>query len=98
MNSIINIINPLMILIVLTPLLGFILGIFIPDKRENLISKLAICSTSFQFIITLILFIVWAITGFRVMNMTEITLYQNAGYHFFVDFLLSKLSFSFKLL
>lgn len=95
MNSIINIINPLMILIVLTPLLGFILGIFIPDKRENLISKLAICSTSFQFIITLILFIVWAITGFRVMNMTEITLYQNAGYHFFVDFLLDKNSMAF---
>jgi len=81
--------------IILLPLLGFVIGLFIDEKKENVISKLAIGTITLQFLMSIILGGLWIQGGFQKVNITELTIYQNPGYHFFIDLLLDKTSISF---
>jgi len=81
--------------IILLPLAGFFIGLFIDGKKENLISKLAIISVVLQFLLSMSLLIVWIANGFQKMNLTQMTIYQNPSYHFFIDLLLDKTSMAF---
>lgn len=84
--------------IILLPLVGFFIGLIIDEKRENIISKLSILTISLQFILSIILGLLWILGGFQKINISELTIYQNPSYHFFIDLLLDKTSMSFILI
>lgn len=84
--------------IIFLPLLGFVIGLCIPEHRENMIAKLAISTVTTQFLMTLVLTSLWIVGGFQKTNLTELTIYQNPSYHFFIDLLLDKTSMTFILI
>jgi NADH-quinone oxidoreductase subunit L len=87
--------NNILLLIILVPFLGFLLGLIISEKKETLISSLSISIVSVQFVLTLFLGYLWFISGCLEINLTELTVYQNHGYRFFIDLLVDKTSISF---
>lgn len=88
-------IHILIVSIILLPLLGFFIGLLINERRENIISKLAISTITIQFILAIFLFGLWILEGFHKINLTELTVYKNPSYHFFIDLLLDKTSMAF---
>lgn len=87
--------NNILQLIILVPFFGFILGLFIDEKQESAISKLSIIIVSVQFILASLLTGYWIFDHFEVHNISELTIYQNHGYHFFIDLLVDKTSIAF---
>jgi NADH-quinone oxidoreductase subunit L len=87
--------NTIIQFIILIPFIGFILGSLIPEKKETLIARMAITIVSIQFLLTCFLGFLWITDGFHQINLTELTIYQNHGYHFFIDLLVDKTSISF---
>ena len=88
-------INILILTIILIPLAGFFIGLFIQESQESKISKLAIASVSFQFIVSILLALTWSFEGFPRINLTEMSVFQNPSYHFFIDLLLDRTSICF---
>jgi len=81
--------------IIITPLLGYFTSLFVRESNERMMSRLAISTVFAQFGLVLSLLIMWILSGFRQTNITEITLYQNESYHFFIDLFLDKTSMIF---
>ncbi|MFN9319107.1 MAG: hypothetical protein ACK58Q_00770 [Chitinophagales bacterium] len=88
-------IHLIILLLLATPFLGFTAGLFIEETNEKALSRLAIGSVIMQFILSSILTISWSIGGFQQINLSELNVFQNPSYHFFIDFLIDKISISF---
>ena len=75
----------------LVPFLGFVVSIFLPEKKEKLISGIAFGTVFIQFL-GLILFIgFWIFNGSEDLNLKEITLLKTDHYEFFIDFYFDKI-------
>ena len=74
----------------LVPFLGFVVSIFLPEKKEKLISGIAFGTVFIQFL-GLVLFIgFWIFNGSEDLNLKEITLLKTDHYEFFIDFYFDK--------
>ena len=75
----------------LVPFLGFVVSIFLPEKKEKLISGIAFGTVFIQFL-GLVLFIgFWIFNGSEDLNLKEITLLKTDHYEFFIDFYFDKI-------
>lgn len=79
-------------LFVFIPLLGFIISLIIPAKRETLISKTIYYFNFLHLITSLIFVILWKINKNQPLNLKEITIYKSEHFNFFIDFYFDNLS------
>jgi NADH-quinone oxidoreductase subunit L len=77
---------------IVVPLLGFLLSIVLPSRRETLISHFASTTVALQFIAFAVLLVLWVMEGFPKVDLKEIVLFHQSGYEFFIDFTFDKVT------
>lgn len=77
---------------VLIPLLGFVFSLLIPERKEGLLSQLALCTLITQIISLLIFLGFWIFQGAEVLNLKRLVLFSDEEYEFFIDFLFDRIS------
>ena len=77
---------------ILIPVLGYIISLLIPKKKEYLISATAYTSVGLHLFLATVFLVAWVIKGFPILNIKEIELYQVADYSFFIDFYFDKVT------
>jgi NADH:ubiquinone oxidoreductase subunit 5 (subunit L)/multisubunit Na+/H+ antiporter MnhA subunit len=84
--------NVLFHLLIIIPLLGFILSIIIPAKKEGLISQTAFLTTAVHFLVFVAFLFLWIINGHVLYNMKDLVLFKAGEYEFFIDFCFDKIT------
>jgi NADH-quinone oxidoreductase subunit L len=79
-------------LCVAIPLLGLIISVFLPSKKESLISSIATVTVSAHFLALVSLFGVWALGGFPEVDLKELVLFNTSDYEFYIDFTFDKIT------
>ncbi len=82
---------------ILLPVLGFIISLFLPEKKETLISRTAFFTVGIHLVGTVIFFICWLCTNHKALNLKDIVLYQSADYEFYIDFYFDKITATYLL-
>jgi NADH-quinone oxidoreductase subunit L len=77
---------------VLLPLAGLIASLFLPKKKEKLISVFSISIIGIHISGALVYTIGWLLHDHPSINLKEIVLYQSSGYEFFIDFYFDKVT------
>lgn len=84
-------------LFILLPILGFAISLFIPEKNENFISRLAYVFVGSHFLISVSFFIYWLIHGHQTLNLKDIVIYKSKEYEFYIDFCYDKITAAYLL-
>jgi NADH-quinone oxidoreductase subunit L len=71
---------------IVLPLLGFVVSLFVPGKREDLISWSAYISVGLHLLCSMIFLVMWLMNGAPDLNLKDIVLFKSKGYEFFIDF------------
>jgi NADH-quinone oxidoreductase subunit L len=82
--------NYIILSFILVPFLGFILSVLIPERKEMLMSRVAIYTAGWQFFSILIFSFYWIFWQLPDLNINEVSLFQNKEYNFFIDFYFDK--------
>ncbi|HTJ51133.1 MAG TPA: proton-conducting transporter membrane subunit [Cyclobacteriaceae bacterium] len=78
---------------ILLPLLGYVLSLLIPDKKENLISWTAFTTVGLHLVCAVVFVAYWIIAcHHHILNLKEIVIYQTNDYVFFIDFYFDKIT------
>ena len=77
---------------VLIPLMGFLVSLLVPGKREGVISNVAFTSVGLTLLSGLGYIGLWLFYGMPALNIRDISLYTAQGYDFFLDFYFDKVS------
>ncbi len=82
-------------LFIIIPLLGYILSLFVPEKREQLMATLSAITVG-VFLISLAVFsFSWYLSPNAVLNLKEIVVLKSQEYEFYIDFYFDKVTFVF---
>lgn len=85
--------NQLLHLFIFIPVLGFIISLFIPAKKENLISWTAFLTVGLHLNVFLVFVVYWFfVENHTTLNLKDISLFQSAEYDFYIDFCFDKIS------
>jgi NADH-quinone oxidoreductase subunit L len=84
--------NEILIFFIVLPLLGFIISLMLPEKKEALISWVAFGTVFTQFLALLVFIVFWIINGANHLNLNEVTLLKTDHYEFFIDFYFDRIS------
>lgn len=84
--------NELLQFFIALPLLGFIISLLLPERKESLISWVAFGTVFIQLIALIIFIIFWIFDGANHLNLNEATLLKTDHYEFFIDFYFDKIS------
>ncbi len=68
------------------PLVGFVLSILVPERRERLLSQVAFYTAGLNLLSIVIFLAIWGIEGFPTLDLKEFVLYKNSDFEFLVDF------------
>ncbi|MDH5609646.1 MAG: proton-conducting transporter membrane subunit [Cyclobacteriaceae bacterium] len=90
-------ISQILTFFILLPFSGFMLSVFIPDKNETLISRVAFFSAGIQHVVAIIFIGYWVYVGHPVLNIKEFVVYQSGEYEFFIDLYFDKITAVFLL-
>ncbi len=82
-------------LFILLPLLGFVLSVFIPEKKEKILSNIAIATVGLHLIATIAFIGFWLLNSHPVLDSKHVTLYKNADFEFFIDFYFDNITAAF---
>lgn len=82
----------------LLPLLGYVVSLLLPAKKERWISWSAVVFIGTQLYAASIFFVYWLLSGHKILNLKEISLYSAADYSFVVDFYYDKITAVYMLL
>lgn len=77
---------------VLLPLLGFIIGLFIPHKKEKLIARVGIYTVGAHFISIVAFTLYWIINGHQTVDFKNLVLFSTSDYEFFIDLHFDKIT------
>ena len=77
---------------IIVPILGFVVSLLIPGKKENSISWTAFATVGTHLLGTITFVGYWLIQLRPTLNLKEIVLYKVAGYEFFIDFYFDKIT------
>jgi NADH-quinone oxidoreductase subunit L len=77
---------------ILVPLLGYVISLLIPGKKENLISWAAFSTVGIHLVGAMTFFVAWLLHHHPTMNLKEIMIYKTDDYEFFVDFYFDKIT------
>jgi NADH-quinone oxidoreductase subunit L len=79
-------------LCVIIPLAGFGVSIFIPGRKETLMSWSAFLTVGLHAVVVLAFVCLWTLNGFSNIDLKEVVLFKAAGYEFFIDFRFDKVT------
>jgi len=82
--------NHIILSFVLVPLLGFVFSIMVLERKEMLLSRIAIFTAGWQFFSILFFVVYWIFWQLPDLNINEVSLFQNKEYNFFIDFYFDK--------
>lgn len=71
---------------ILTPLVGFLLSLLIPERKEYMMSWVAFTSVGVQFFSALVFIVFWKLSGGTHINLKEFSIYKALEYDFYIDF------------
>lgn len=77
---------------IVIPVLGFIVSMLIPGKREGLLSKVAFGTVGLHLVTFQAFLAYWLWNGHPTLNLKEIVLFKTDHYEFFVDFYFDKIT------
>jgi NADH:ubiquinone oxidoreductase subunit 5 (subunit L)/multisubunit Na+/H+ antiporter MnhA subunit len=77
------------------PLAGMIISLFIPKKRESLLSGLAISTTALHLAGILALITYWLANGYPVLDIKHAVLFRSGNIEIFIDFYFDKVTAMF---
>ena len=78
--------NIFLLSFVATPLLGFLLTLFIPERHETALARTAFYTVGLQLLLGLVFVAYWLYLGSPMINVEELALYRTEGYAFVIDF------------
>jgi NADH-quinone oxidoreductase subunit L len=84
-------------LFILLPLLGFLLSLLVPRKKEKIISGIAIATTAICLAGIITFGVYWILHGRGVLDIKHIVLYKTTAFEFFIDFYFDKITAVFAL-
>lgn len=79
-------------ILLLIPFLGFIINLFIPSKKERLISGAAFFTVGIQIVFFCGVFIYWMFQGFPSINIKDFMVFHTNDYEFFIDYTFDKIT------
>lgn len=82
---------------VLLPLLGFLASLFVPQKKERVLSAIANGSIGLHLAGLLAFTVFWVMSGTPTLDAKYLTLYQTADFEFFIDFSFDRITAVFAL-
>lgn len=71
---------------ILIPVIGFILSLLIPAKKEGIISRVAFLTVGLHLISFIVFSVFWLFHGHESLNLKEIVLFKSKDYEFLIDF------------
>lgn len=78
--------NYIILSFVIIPLLGFLISLVVPAKKELQLARVAFYTTLLQLGTVISFIIYWLIDGRKHLNIEEVVLYQSKEFRFFIDF------------
>lgn len=75
---------------ILLPLVGFVLSLLIPEKRETLISRTSFITVGLHLFGATLFIGYWLFHGMPTLNFEQFVLYKTTGYEYVIDFLFDK--------
>jgi NADH:ubiquinone oxidoreductase subunit 5 (subunit L)/multisubunit Na+/H+ antiporter MnhA subunit len=78
--------------LIIIPLLGYVISIFLPEKKEKLISGFAIAASATHGIALLVFFILWLLNNHITLDVKDAVLLKTSTFEFFVDFCFDKVT------
>lgn len=78
--------NNLLPIFIILPLLAFVVSLFIQEKKEVLLSRIAFTSAGLQLMVSILYIIAWGLHGFPLVNIKELSVYRTSGYEYYIDF------------
>jgi NADH-quinone oxidoreductase subunit L len=79
-------------LFVLLPIIGFIINLLIPCKKEKLIANVAIYTLGIHFVGILVFSIYWIFNGHATVDFKNLVLFSTYEYEFFIDLHFDKIT------
>lgn len=80
---------------ILLPLLAFIISLFLPAKKEMLISVLSIGTLSLQLLGSVLFALVWIFTGASILDIKQVQLFRAGNIEIFINFFYDGITASF---
>jgi len=77
---------------ILFPLVGFLVSLFLPPRKEELISWWSFTTVGLHLFAASAFFVYWLMDGHPVVNIKDIALYQTSDYSFFLDFYFDRIT------
>ena len=71
---------------ILIPVIGFIISLLIPAKKEGILSRVAFLTVGLHLISFIIFSVFWLFHGHETLNLKEIVLFKSKDYEFLIDF------------
>lgn len=84
--------NFILKLFIVIPVLGFMISLFLPEKREGMISRIAFTTVGSHFIGFLLFLFYWLTHQHPVLDVKEIVLFKTLHYEFFIDLFFDKVT------
>lgn len=84
--------NWLINIFILIPFIGFMASLFIPEKKELVLSRVAVLTSGLNLLSFLIFVITWLIFSRVPFNIKEVLLYKSQNYEFVLDFYFDKIT------
>ena len=79
-------------LFVLLPFLGYVISLFIPEKKERTLSAVAY-STVGIYLLALIAFTInWLVGPHKALNLKDVVIYKSEEYEFYIDFYFDRIT------
>ncbi|CAN5482670.1 hypothetical protein BH10BAC4_BH10BAC4_08550 [soil metagenome] len=74
------------------PLIGFVISVLIPDKKETLLSGVAFSTVGLHLFSAAVFLGFWLFSGSPTLDVKDIVLFRSAEYEFFIDFAFDKVT------
>lgn len=71
---------------ILIPVIGFLINILIPRRKETLLSWSAFSTVGLHLILAQVFMVYWLLHGWPTLNIKEIVVYKTPDYEFLIDF------------
>jgi NADH-quinone oxidoreductase subunit L len=79
-------------LFILIPVAGFIISLFIPSKKENIISWQAFTTIGIHLFGATVFIAYWIFHGHHALNLKDLEVFRTEDYDFFLDFYFDKIT------
>jgi len=78
--------NSILQIFIFIPLIGFLISLFVPGKKETLLSIVGFYTVGLHMVLFQAFAVYWLLNDHPILNLKEIVLYKTNGYEFLVDF------------